>query len=200
MTGQVQNTSQFDAPQNTMVYLHEMSDDVGEKASVRIRNVLSARSANRAWYYFRLGYATYLTFLLGYFSTLVTVYYLAVKNMPTILDIFPHFVPFAVIATVIGTPLAVIIGWVHLKRSALYSSEAEVAIESNPFNYKLQPGWIRDASGPATLLQLRLLHKLSERAGILTDQERAEIAELESKWKTLVDGGYVGSPKRRLNF
>lgn len=167
---------------------------------MRVRNMITARLVNRAWYYFRLGYSTYLTFLLGYFSTLVTVYYLAVKNMPTILDIFPHFVPFAAIATVIGVPLAVIIGWVHLKKSALYSSEAEVSIEANPFNYKLAPGWVSEASGPATLFQLRLLHRLSERAGILTDSERAEISELEKKWETLVEGGYVGSPKRRLNF
>ncbi len=200
MMGQMESYTHPHTLQNTMVYLHEMSDDVAEKADVRLRTILSVKLVNRAWYYFRLGYSTYLTFLLGYLSTLVTVYYLAIKSIPSLLDVFPRFVPFAVIATAVGAPLAVIIGWVHLKRSALYSSEAEVAIESNPFNYKLQPGWVRDASGPATLLQLRLLHKLSETAGILTDQERAEIAELEKKWKTLVNGGYVGSPKRRLNF
>jgi len=167
---------------------------------VKLRSIVSARSLNRAWYYFRLGYSTYLTFLLGYLSTLVTVYYLAVKNIPSLLDVFPRFVPFAVIGTAIGAPLAVIIGWVHLKRSALYSSEAEVSVESNPFNYKLTPGWVKDAYGPAALMQLRLLHKLSEKAGALTDMERAEILELEKRWETLVGGGYVGSPKRKLNF
>ena len=58
----------------------------------------------RAWFYFRQGYSTYLTFLLGYVSTLVTVYYPAIKNMPPLLDLFPHFAEFAIIATVVGAP------------------------------------------------------------------------------------------------
>ena len=74
------------------------------------------RLATGAWYYFRLGYSTYLTFLLGYASTLVTVYFLAIKNMPVLLEIFPNFELFSVIATVIGVPLSIGIGWLHLKR------------------------------------------------------------------------------------
>jgi hypothetical protein len=167
---------------------------------VKLRSIMTKRWIYRAWYYFRLGYSTYLTFLLGYFSTLVTVYYLAIINMPPLLDVFPHFVPFAILATTVGVPLAVLIGWVHLKRSSIYSSEALVAIESNPFNYKLQPGWVRDAQGPATLLQIRLLHKICDKTGLLTISEKEEIAELEKKWTKLVEGGYVGSPKRKLDL
>ncbi len=167
---------------------------------MNLKSIMTIRWVYRAWYYFRQGYGTYLTFLLSYFSTLVTVYYLAIRNMPTLLNIFPHFESFAILATVVGVPLAVGIGWVHLKRSSLYSSEALVAIESNPFNYKLQPGYVKDASGPATLLQIRLLHKLCEATGVLTPSERAEITALEKKWTTLVEGGYVGSPKRKVDF
>jgi hypothetical protein len=64
----------------------------------------------RLWFYFRTGYSTYLTFLLGYMSTLITVYYLAIKNIPELLDLFPRFVPFAVLSTVIGAPLSIIVG------------------------------------------------------------------------------------------
>lgn len=153
----------------------------------------------RSWYYFRIGYGTYLTFLLGYFSTLVTVYYLAVKNMPALLDLFPHFVPFAVLATAIGGPLGVAVGWIHLKRSGLYSSERLVEIESNPYNYKLTPGYVQDAYGPAMLMLVRFLRRLSEQAGVLTASEKTELTELENKWITLVEGGYVGSPRRKLD-
>ena len=93
----------------------------------------------RAWYYFRQGYSTYLTFLLGYVSTLITVYYLAIKNMPPLLDLFPHFASFAIFGTVVGVPSAVVIGWVHMKRSRLFSSEQDIAVESNPYQYKLPP-------------------------------------------------------------
>ena len=44
------------------------------------------------------------------------------------------------------------------------------------------------------------LRKISEDKGVLTDAERAEMDELERKIRTLLEGGYLGSPKRELNF
>ena len=154
----------------------------------------------RAWYYFRMGYSTYLTFLLGYVSTLVTVYYLAIRNMPDLLVIFPHFATFGVAATVIGGPLAVVIGWAHLKRSGLFTSEQDITVEANPYQYKLPPGYTKELTIPAALVQLRIMRKLAEASGILTDAERAELDEMEKKFKTLMDGGYIGSPRRKLDF
>jgi hypothetical protein len=167
---------------------------------MKFQDLASTRWIYRSWYYFRLGYGTYLTFILGYVSTLVTVYYLAIKNMPTLLDVFPRFVPFAVLATVIGTPLAVLIGWVHLKRSKLFSSEQDIAAEANPYNYKLVPGYWREALAPLMLTQLRILKKLSEAEGLLADSDKNEIEELEKKMMILLNGGHVGSPKRELDF
>lgn len=160
----------------------------------------TSRWIYRAWYYFRQGYSLYLTFLLGYVSTLITVYYLAIKNMPALLDLFPQFAEFAVLATVIGVPLGVALGWVHMKRSGLFSSEQDIAMESNPYQYKLPPGYLKEAYFPALLLQLRLLRKLSETKGVLTDPERVEVDEIEKKIVTLLHGGYLGIPKRQINF
>jgi len=167
---------------------------------MNLRSLTSLKWIYRAWYYFRQGYSTYLTFLLGYVSTLVTVYYLAVQNMPPLLDLFPRFGEFAVLATVIGGPLAVVIGWVHMKRSRLYTSEQDIAVESNPYQYKLPPGYVKEAWGPLMMMQLRLVRKISESRGFVTDSERIEMEELEKKWRTLLEGGYVGSPRRQLNF
>jgi hypothetical protein len=107
---------------------------------------------------------------------------------------------FAVLATVVGVPLAVVVGWTHLKRSKLFSSELDISVEANPYNYKLPPGWMKEAWVPVMLAQLGLLRKLSEKGGLLTDSEKREIAELEGKMETLMKGGYVGSPRRELNF
>ena len=161
--------------------------------------IVSSKWVYRGWYYFRQGYATYLTFLLGYASTLVTVYYLAIRNMPALLDIFPHFTEFAILATVVGGPLAVTIGWVHMKRSRLYSSETDVAVEASPYSYKLPPGYMKEAWVPVMLAQLRLLRRLSEANGLLTDSEKSEVDELDKKMVTLIKGGYVGSPRRELS-
>ena len=167
---------------------------------MNLRSLASLKWIYRAWYYFRQGYSTYLTFLLGYVSTLVTVYYLAVKNMPPLLDLFPSFREFAVLATVIGVPLGVGIGWAHMKRSGLYTSEQDIAVESNPYQYKLPPGYVKEAWGPLMMMQLRLVRKISESRGFVTDSERIEMEELEKKWRKLLEGGYVGSPRRELNF
>jgi hypothetical protein len=154
----------------------------------------------RSWYYFRIGYSTYLTFLLGYVSTLVTVYYLAIKNVPSLLDIFPKFVPFAILATVVGVPVSVGLGWIHLKRSHLYSSEIYVATEANPYNYKMTPGKETVLNTPYLLIQLRILRSLAETHGLLTGPERAEIDQLEDMLLTLLKGGYVGTPRRAADF
>jgi hypothetical protein len=154
----------------------------------------------RAWYYFRLGYSTYLTFLLGFVSTLVTVYYLAIKNIPYLLDFFPKFVPFAILSIIVGVPVSVAIGWVHLKRSGLFSSEQDISVEANPYQYKLPPGMAMEVNTPTNLIQLRLLRKLADANGLLTEAERVLLDELEKKYQILLDGGYVGSPRRRLNF
>jgi hypothetical protein len=167
---------------------------------LRLAAILRAKWLYRAWYYFRLGYSTYLTFMLGYVSTLVTVYYLAIKNLPPLLDLFPHFVPFALLATVVGAPIAIVAGWIHMKRSRLFSSEQDIATEANPYNYKLPPGYTKEAWVPVMLMQLRFLRKLSEAQGLVTQAERAEMDELERKWAILLSGGHVGHPKRELNF
>jgi len=155
------------------------------------------RLISRAWYYFRLGYSTYLTFLLGYISTLITVYYLAIKNIPLLLDVFPKFVPFAILATVIGAPLSIGIGWIHLKRSTLYTSEADISMEANPYNYKLVPGKETEIFYPALLVQLMILRNLSESNRLLTDAEKVQLEQLEDRLKHLIKGGYVGTPRRR---
>lgn len=167
---------------------------------MKFSDLANRRWIFRAWYYFRLGFSAYLSFLLACVSTLVTVYYLAIKNIPALLDVFPHFVPFAVLVTVVGGPVAILIGWVHLKRSPIFSSEQEVSAEANPFQYKLPPGIAKEVTYPALLMELSILRKLVEAEGLLTDSEKAGMDAIEKKIVTLLEGGYVGSPRRKLNF
>jgi len=150
----------------------------------------------RLWYYFRLGYATYLTFLLGYISTLITVYYLAVKNLPYLLDLFPHFETFSILATVVGVPLSIGIGWLHLKRSAAFSAEVDIGAEANPYMYKLYPGYMREVQYPLYLELLLQMKKLLATQSAIPPEEKARIQELETKLHTLIDGGFVGTPRR----
>ena len=152
----------------------------------------------RFWYYFRIGYATYLTFILGYVSTLITVYYLAIKNLPYLLNLFPKFETFCVLATVIGAPLSIGIGWLHLKRTKAYSAEADITVESNPYSYRLVPGKEADAFAPSYLEMLRLLRKLLQSQNLLSEDDASRIKVVEDKLETLMEGKMVGTPRRRV--
>jgi hypothetical protein len=137
-----------------------------------------------------------LTFLLGYVNILITVYYLAIKNSPELLEVFPRFVPFAVLASVIGIPLCVGIGLVHLKRSGLFGSEQDIAIEANPYQYKIPPGIPKEVDRPLMLLQTRILRRLGETSGVLTSSEKEQLDNLERQMQVLIEGGSVGKPRR----
>jgi hypothetical protein len=156
------------------------------------------RFLTRVWFYFRIGYATYLTFILGYVSTLITVYYLAIKSIPDLLSIFPHFVPFAILATVIGGPLSVGVGWMHYKRSSAFTSEVDIQYEANPYYFKLPPGYNLEVLGPLYLEILVLLKRLVAAQEMLNEQDKAQIEKLEEKLQILVNGGFVGTPRRKL--
>ena len=81
-----------------------------------------------------------------------------------------------------------------------YSHSQLSTYENCPYQYKLAPGYLKEVWFPVMLMQLRLLGKIAENKGFLTDSERAEMDELEKKMRTLLTGGYVGAPKRELNF
>jgi hypothetical protein len=152
----------------------------------------------RFWYYFRIGYATYLTFVMGYVSTLITVYYLAIKNLPYLLKLFPSFWLFSLLGTVIGAPTSVAIGWLHLKRSHAYTSEQDITVESNPYSWKLTPGKEAEAFAPSYLELLKLVSKLLKSQDLLSKEDEERIDALEKKLQTLLEGKMVGNPRRKI--
>ena len=154
----------------------------------------------RMWYYFRVGYSTYLSFLLGLATTLVTVYYLAITNIPMLQAVFPHFGIFVIIALVLGIPTACLIGWYHLKGSSLWESEIDIGVEANPYYYKLQPGHMTEAFTPLYLELLRGLKKILAKEGMLSEEEKKRIEDLEKKIEILMKGGYLGVPRKKVNL
>jgi len=158
------------------------------------------RFIGRLWYYFRIGYSTYLTFLLGVANTLVILYYLLIQNVTGLQTIFPHFAIFVVISVVVGVPLGVGVGWLHLKRTPAYLSEIDIGVEANPYYYKLAPGHQMEVFAPINLELLRQIRKIMKSQKLLSDEEEKRLAELEGKMERLLRGGYVGSPKRKLGF
>lgn len=119
----------------------------------------------------------------------MTVYYLAVKQIPELLSLFPHFISFSILATVVGIPTGVVIGWLHMKRSRAYSSEVDIAVESNPYNYKAPPGRDREISIPWILLTLDMMEALAAKHDVLTPEMHETMEKLRRLNKALMKGG-----------
>ena len=152
----------------------------------------------RSWYYFRIGYNTYLAFPIGYVSTLVTIYYLAIRNLPELERIFPKFTIFGVAATLLGVPTSVMIGWIHLKRSQALRSEMDIAVESNPYSYKLPPGYYKEVLFPVLRELFQGTKQLLDNQGLTDQSKRKNLEDLEQKLDKLLSGGYVGHPRSKI--
>ena len=124
----------------------------------------------RGWFYFRIGWSTYFAFLFAAVNTLTVTYYLAIERAPFLQTIFPSFVQYVLIVGAIGVPLLLLIGYVHYKRSAAYRSEADIWIESNPY----QARWLVNSE-----LILSLNVRLTELVLKLTKNEKLSESELD---------------------
>jgi len=151
----------------------------------------------RSWYYFRNGYSTYLNFPVAFFTFISTTYYLAIKNMPFLQDVFAHFYVFVVVAVILIFPLGVFIGWLHMKKTLAYPIQMAINAESNPYNYKIMPGISSDISWPMWHLMLRTMEKLSKKENILSTEESKEFEELRVKIERLRKGEVIGVSKQR---
>ncbi len=149
----------------------------------------------RSWYYFRIGYGTYVAFPLGFASTMIVIYELALKDVPQIHDYFPHLYIFGIVALLVIGPVSIYAGLYHLKRTGAYSAEASVLTESNPYVYKAIPGKEREVILPLMMLTARGLAKVMEQQQSLTLEEQKEFESVLAKANTLLEGASVGLPK-----
>ena len=143
----------------------------------------------RAWYYFRIGYGTYLTFLLGFATTVVTVYYLAINNIPILKSVFTSFTLFSIFALAIGIPLSVMAGYVHFKRSRAYSAEVDIAVEANPYYFKITPGKEREMQIPLTVANIDVTLAMARKLGVLTSELESELLKAREKYVRLARYG-----------
>ena len=143
----------------------------------------------RSWYYFRIGYGTYLTFLLGFATTIVTVYYLAINNIPALKTVFTSFWLFTILSVAVGVPLSVLGGWLHYKRSQAFSSEVDIAVEANPYYFKVTPGKERQIQIPTAIANIDLSLAMARKLQVLTPDLESEFLQLRDKYVRLAKHG-----------
>lgn len=144
----------------------------------------------RIWYYLRQGYGMYLVFIVAVANVMVTTYYLAVDNIPTVKEFFPSFLVWIIFIIAVGLPLSIGLGYWHVKRSNAQRSQMEVETEINPYYYKLPPGFWREVFTPlySELLSMNLKILQNQK---LTDEEVEKIKKLQDKLKFLMEGNSI---------
>ena len=126
---------------------------------------------------------------------LTVTYFLAIENYPVLDTLFPSFLHYVFIAVVIGVPMLILVGYIHYKRSAAFSAEADINVEAYPYWYKLPPGWNKEVVFPLYLQMINLMIKISKNEKLSTDETK-EMSDIQKSLSTLIEGGYIGKPAR----
>ena len=140
-----------------------------------MKNSLSFRS----WFYFRMGWSTYFAFIFAAINTLTVTYYLAIERYPLLTAIFPNFIQYVLFVFSIGIPLLIIIGYVHYKRTIAFKSEADVMVESNPYQRRNVVN--NTLNIELSLLNLELILKLTKKE-TLSEEDLKSVTELYEKY------------------
>ena len=151
----------------------------------------------RAWFYFRQGWSTYFAFIFAAINTLTVTYYLAIENYPSLKTIFPSFEQYILIVVLIGMPLLVLVGYAHYKKTPSYRAEADVWVESNPYQARVL---VNTQFTLALNMKLTdVLLKLSSNQEI-TQKEIEEIKTIQSKFIEHIDDRTISNKKDQLYF
>ena len=159
--------------------------------------IMGNNTGFRAWFYFRQGWSTYFAFIFAAINTLTVTYYLAIENYPFLKTIFPSFEQYILIVVLIGIPLLVLVGYAHYKKTPSYRAEADVWIESNPYQARVL---VNTQFTLALNMKLTdVLLKLSSNQEI-TQKEIEEIKTIQSKFLEHIDDRTISNKKDQAYF
>lgn len=142
----------------------------------------------RSWYYFRVGYGTYLAFLLGVFGNAIVIYRLALAQDPFLFSIFPRLSEFLVIAIPLGAILSISFGYAHTKKTDALRTDIKIGTEINPYNWIAAPGIQRELSIPASILGMKWQRMMMERLDLLTPEMDREMGQYIEMMERLARG------------
>lgn len=151
---------------------------------------MTKRRGFRAWFYFRQGWSTYFAFLFAGINTLTVTYYLAIEKYPTLQQIFPTFGQYVVIVAAIGIPILVAVGYAHYKKTPSYRAEADVWVESNPYQARVLVN---------SELLLSLTLKLTEVIGKISKNEKISDEDFEQISKIHDEASHLAKTRTFAN-
>ena len=150
---------------------------------------------SRAWFYFQTGYGQYFTFTLALINMLTTTYYLAITQNEIGDTIFSSFSTYVIVSSIIGIPLLILLGFMHMRKSLIYKSQQDILQESWPYNYYLLPGIQKEIMAPL-FRELLELGRRSLSNEDITEKQSKRLDELVHKLKLLSSGSSLDMPKK----
>ncbi len=151
----------------------------------------------RAWFYFRQGWSTYFAFIFAAINTLTVTYYLAIDNYPFLKNIFPSFEQYILIVVLVGIPLLIGVGYAHYKKTPSFRAEADVFVESNPYQARLLVN--SQLALELNMKTTEILLKISSKKEI-SNEEIEEIKKLQSKFMEHMDNRTISNKKDQSYF
>ena len=151
----------------------------------------------RAWFYFRQGWSVYFAFVFAAINMLTVTYFLAIENYPTLAAIFPTFEQYILITVLVGVPLLVSVGYAHYKKTPSYRAEADVWMESNPYQARVLVN--SELTLELDIKIMDLLLKLSSKQEI-KEEEMNEMKALQRRFLEHMDKRTISNKKDQLFF
>ena len=94
--------------------------------------------------------------------------------------------------------MSVLVGWSHYKRTPLFTSEKDIQVEANPYNYKIRPGKEEEMVFPLYSVLVQFMKESIKQNVIKSPKDfEKKLEQIEKKLETLSEGHYVGTPKRK---
>jgi len=90
----------------------------------------------RYFYYFRRGHSTYFVYLISFLNFIVIQYRLLIEKIPFLEYFFQSLTIFAVVFFATYIPVAILIGWLDVKRGAV-PIEGALLARVNPYSQAL---------------------------------------------------------------
>ena len=117
--------------------------------------------------------------MLAALNTLTVTYYLAIEKYPLLQTIFPSFFQYVLIIVSIGVPVLILVGYAHWKRTPAYRSEADIWMESNPYQARMLVN-----SEMVLKINLKLLNLILKQTKneFVSDDEINEIITLQKEF------------------
>ena len=151
----------------------------------------------RAWFYFRQGWSVYFAFIFAAINMLTVTYFLAIENYPALKEVFPTFEQYIMITVFIGVPLLVLVGYAHYKKTPSFRAEADIWMESNPYQARVLVNSQFTLELNVKLADLLL--KLSSKQEI-KEEEMNEMKALQRKLFEHMDKRTISNKKDQLFF